>query len=319
MSLRAPIALVNELSLPPNSALLGSAEVVTLLREFFTLVRALVRIRSDLALASVSPLSRFPLTPEGLGFADIAAIRGGRVKEHWRYIQSRRNIAPLTGASNLQLPGLEVEYRFNGDICHGLGVACSSGQLAVSFRTDLVWDAEELEITRKRVLEDASSGQLALETSPVRIRHATQEIHVDRHAGFVADLALPDPFSGDDLWADRANRYPHLEFLPSVSSQLHALGQGSEATKQVHDRLSELDDAARDWHSVTEAFPAWKSKVNPEGQQRQNLCMFTDLDGVRRCFHYHAYFTPGPGRIHFRVVRESQRLRIAYVGLKLGR
>jgi hypothetical protein len=49
------------------------------------------------------------------------------------------------------------------------------------------------------------------------------------------------------------------------------------------------------------------------------LFIFTDLDGENRCFDLHARFTPGAGRIHFRLAPDDAgpRLVIAHVGHKL--
>lgn len=318
MPLRAPLAVLNELSLPPNAEPLPDDQASDALRGFVDVARALRKIRPDLALASAAPLGAIPVTEQGLGFAAFCEIRGGVDRERWRYVQGLRNIAPFASSQELQVPGLHEEYLHHDSPCEGLGVAATTGQLAVSFLTEDSWNLDGLEVTRRRLVEDEQSGDLAEEEMGVHVRHASVIAHVGVHAKHVADLALPDPFSGPDLWDDRTVRYPHLEFLPHVEGQLASLGHGTPAVKEVHDRLGELSDAAGSWDPAAQAFPAWKSHVTPEGEQRKQLCLFTDLDGATRCFDLHARFTPGAGRIHFRLVPESRRLRIAHVGLKLG-
>jgi hypothetical protein len=320
MPVRAPLAVLNEQSLPPFVAELSETKVIDLLAEFVVVMRRIHKIRPDLALASAVPLREVPLTPNGQGLAAIAAGAGGRVREHWRYIQSKRNLAPFTTVADLHLPGPDQEYFHDAHPCVGLGVAASSGQLGISFLTDPAWDKSEVVLSRRWLVQGLDSDELTLQEEALSLRHAARPQHVVMHASFIADLALSDPFSGDDLWADRAKRYPRLRFLPHVKSQLRALGHGSHEVRQVHDRLSELDLATEEWDPTTQATPAWKSKVSPEHETRKRLCDFQDVDGVTRCFDLHAYFTPGAGRIHFRLAAEGAHrfLTIAHVGRKLG-
>ena len=318
MPLRAPLAVINEQSLPPVVGALAAREVLEILAAFVEVARALQKIRPDIGLAAAAPLGGLPLTTGGLGFAAIAEMSGGIAKEHWRYIQSRRNIAPFGASPDLQVPDLDEEFTVGGKACAGLGVAASSGQLAVSFQTDESWDADVVELARVRLLEDDATGDVIEERAVVVVRHASTPIHAQTHGQFVANMALPDPFSGADLWADRGLRYPSLQFLPRVEDQLTALGHGSVAVWQVHNRLSELNEAAAEWDPVGSTFPAWRSNVTPEGEQRKQLRMFIDDDGETRCFDLHARFTPGAGRIHFRLVPEAHALRIAHIGRKIG-
>jgi hypothetical protein len=320
MAARAPTAIVNELSLPPYVPELTEESVLLALADLVVVTRAIRAIRPDLSLASAAPLGGLPLTKAGLGFAAVAGSRGGIAREHWRFIQSRRNLAPFSSSSTLTIPGHHEEYRVQGQACEGMGVAASSGQLPVSLRTSTLWEADSVEVEQVWLVEDPSTGDVVEDRTTLALPHVSHEPHVETHRRFIADLALPDPFSGTDLWSDRAHRYPRLQFLPRVAAQLADLGQGSAAVRQVHDRLTELDAAAEAWKPAAETFPTWLSLVSPEGQVRKQYCIFEDLDGEERCFDLHARYTPGHGRIHFRLAAEngSPFLRVAHVGLKLG-
>ncbi len=315
--MRPPLAVVNEASLPPIASWLSVDEAIQALSDFVAVVRRVQQIRPDIALAAAAPLGSLPLTVDGLGFEAIAAKTGGAILDRWRYVQARRNIAPFASSADVQVPPLDEEFSVGGVPSLGLGVAATSDQLAVSFWTDAVWDADTLVVNRLRVVEDEISGDLADERIDVNVHHASHHVHVGAHVQFIGDLALPDPFSGADLWADRATRYPGLEFLAGVEDHLRALAAGSVAVRQVHKRLCELSDSATAWKPADTAFPTWASRVTPEAEQRKKLCMFTDVDGETRCFDLHARFTPGPGRIHFRLLPEVRRLRVAYVGAKI--
>jgi hypothetical protein len=58
--------------------------------------------------------------------------------------------------------------------------------------------------------------------------------------------------------------------------------------------------------------------VTPEAETRKRLCRFEDFDGIERTFDLHGRFTPGPGRVYFRLVPELGAATVAHVGAKLG-
>ena len=80
--------------------------------------------------------------------------------------------------------------------------------------------------------------------------------------------------------------------------------------------LEKLEAAAATWDPDIMAEPEWQTKVTPESETRKRVCRFED-DGKLETFHLHARFTPGAGRIHFRLVGEEGRLRIAHIGGKI--
>jgi hypothetical protein len=319
MTLRAPLAVLNELSFPKQEDRTTKAVATSLLANLVELLRDAEAIRPDLALVSALPLGAAPILATGESFPTIAAQVGGRAREHWRYIQSRRNIAPFSAAPDLDKLDLDEDYLYEGESSSGLGLALASGQLAVSLATRPNWDSDTVQITYVRLVEDADDD-IKEERRVETVRHASTRVHVETHRAFISDLALPEPFSGEDLWADRTNRYPHLRFLSQVQGQICGLGKGSATLRQVHESLSKLDQAIRRWDRSTSPSPVWPSQVTSESQSRMHFCRFIDVDGVERYFDLHARFTPGPGRIHFRLDTSSAKpvLAIAYVGRKLG-
>lgn len=122
-----------------------------------------------------------------------------------------------------------------------------------------------------------------------------------------------------EVWERRADLYPRLSFLDEV--RRHLEGLEPEHLRQVLTRLGEIDDSVEEWAQRPEdsrsPFPSWKTKVTPESTTRKSLCYFPE-DGVRTLFELHARYTPGAGRIHFRMDHELSRVVVAYVGTKLG-
>ena len=146
------------------------------------------------------------------------------------------------------------------------------------------------------------------------VRHASHEEHVKHHAAWFDDALRGRYSTGRDLWEERALAFPNLVFLDRVADDLAKLA--SVWVEPVRSRLAELDRCVAEWRRSAPA-PSWRSHITPESDTRRHLTRFTDLDGITRFFEWHARFTPGPGRIHFRIDAAAHRLVIAYIGRKL--
>jgi hypothetical protein len=319
MGLRRPLAILNELSVPTPEQGFSAQDGATVLRQLVALLQASAHFRPDLAVVSPWPLAGTPITQDGLSFAAVADQLGGEVLEHWRFLRSRQNVAPFSAVPELSTDDHGTEWHFEQRPCTGLGLASAAKQLAISLSTDDCWSFPELTLVRSSLVELEEDDDLQIEERSESVKHAAHAEHVAINREFIADLALPFPFSGDDLWADREHRYSGLRFLPRVETQLRKVPHGAEWVSSIHHRLDELDQAVREWSPAATAFPNWRSHVTPEHEQRKHLCNFTDeLDGETHCFDQHARFTPGAGRIYFRIVHENPpSLRIAHIGEKL--
>ncbi len=314
--LRPPLAVLNELSLPPWCGLPDEGVALALVEGLADALHVARLIRSDLTLVSPVSIISYPVTPAGGTLGSLAFSRGGRARDQWLSVQLALSRAPFRSIPGHPRVQGDEEYRHEAETAIGLGFAHARGQLAVSLRGDR-WDRSAIALVRHRVEQVGSD--LVEHHDDVTVRHAMTVAHVREHTQELREASLPDSFSGADLWADRATLYPYLAFLPAVEGHLAVISNAGAGLTQVHDKLKSLDDACERW-TENAAVPEWQTDVTPENEQRRQLCMFEDLDGTTRCFDWHARFTPGPGRIHFRLTArtEAQRAIIAYIGRKLG-
>lgn len=119
----------------------------------------------------------------------------------------------------------------------------------------------------------------------------------------------------DDLWRRRRDILPSVVLLENVRRDL--LDLETKTWKAVRERLWELQDAVDAWDPGAAESPVWASRVTPESSSRRKYCYFEE-GGVERLFEMHARYTPGAGRIHFRIDRASGNIVVAYIGTKLG-
>lgn len=281
------------------------------MRDFVQLLRRIVGLRSDAALASIVKREELELAP-GYYLQEWAGQPANR--DYWRFIRAMQNRAPFSTV----LPdgvGDGVEYRWQARLAEALGAAHLMDGLLVSLLINECWRVPWVSADRSSLL-DSDDGQVAFFEDHVQVRHAAATEHVSVHETWLKQVGVLDLANGMQIWEQRAALFPNLQFLPGVQRQLQDLRP--DWVIPLAQELRRIDDAIGDWDPRMRAVPAWRSNITPEGEQRKNLCHFSDMDGQSRVFDLHGRFTPGAGRVHFRLVAEERKARVAYVGIKLG-
>jgi len=285
-------------------------QVDTEMGAFVRLVNRVSRLRKDAALVSDKRLTELELAP-GYFFSDWG--HQPRHVDLARVIRSLRQRAPFSDV----LPagaGEGAEYLWDGHPARALGAAHLLGGLLVSLLVDERWDVSWVRADRQILVELDDGEADVRDAGPVEVRHAATPEHLTSHEDWIKQYGLPELRYGDEIWEVREALYPNLQFLRSVQHQLHDLTW--EWVVPVALELRRIDDAIADWDPRLRPLPIWRSKVTPEHEMRKLLYRFTDLDGTERIFDWHGRFTPGKGRIHFRLVPEERKARIANIGAK---
>ena len=288
----------------------SAQEAKRLFGHFYDLLRYLDRRVGGLSLVAHRRLTDLAIGPY------TAAIWFAGDPERVRRIKLISSRAPFDvdiESIREKLQG-ELEFRHEGDEVIGLGLASWHDSLAVSVNRD-PWRTPELVLQRFLVAENLQAELIGQEDD-VTCRHATIEQHVEHHAAWIDAEQVDRPRTPDELWQYAERWYPNIAFHPRVRKQLVDLGAASPAFTQVVEKLAALQDSLSGWNG--DGMPEWGVHVTGEHSGREGLCWFEDLDGEQRLFEQHARFTPGKGRIHFRLDGPDQRIVVAYVGDKLG-
>ncbi|WP_433499697.1 hypothetical protein ACQP1K_05060 [Sphaerimonospora sp. CA-214678] len=280
--------------------------------EFVDLVRTIHRWRRDAALVTAVPLKSLELAP-GYSIQQWIAADGAN-RDRWRLIRAVQNRAPYRSLIPDDADS-DVEYRHDDNRAEGIGTAHLLGGLAISLPSETKWDSPWVTADRTMLAED-EYGSVSLHEDTVEVRHAATRSHIELHKNWVQETGRDGLGSGVAIWENRSLHFPHLTFLPRVEDDLRSLRQ--DWVRSVSGLLLRVQDAVAEWNEGNAALPSWRTKVSQEFEGRERLCQFVDLDGVSRVFEWHARFTPGAGRLHFRLVAEDRTARVAYIGLKLG-
>ncbi|WP_449060681.1 hypothetical protein [Planomonospora algeriensis] len=140
--------------------------------------------------------------------------------------------------------------------------------------------------------------------------------HAEAHMEWIKQVGIPHLRVGSEVWESRGSLYPNLLFLPHTEQHFAELRM--DWVVPAARELQRIDHAIGNWDPRQTREPMWRSRVTPEGETRKRLCRFKDFDGTVRVFDLHGRFTPGEGRVYFRLVPEEGKAIIAHVGLKLG-
>jgi hypothetical protein len=281
------------------------------LRAFVHLLREITRWRRDAALISEVSLKELEVAP-GYYLAEWAAQPAN--VDLGRQIRSMRNRAP----SSDELPsGLAegVDYSWDGRTATAMRAAHLLDGILVSLLVDPVWDSSWIQASRS-VLTAAPDGEPVLVGEAVDVRHAATLRHAESHRDWFKQAGLPALKHGSEIWDSCGDIFPNLRFLPRTRRQLHGLR--SDWIVPAAYELRRINDAIGDWNPERTREPTWRSKVTPEAESRKRLCRFEDFDGIERIFDWHGRFTPGAGRVYFRLVPELGTAIVAHVGAKLG-
>lgn len=296
---------VNEASVSRVESRMASDEVA---EAFATLLLAIRRRRGDAALVSSVPLNGVAL----FGRHTLGEWGGRAVnRDRWRAVRLMQSKSP--GWHRDYCPQLN-DYRGEGEFGGAFGDAHMSDGLLVSFRTAGAWDVDWLKGTRTYLVE--LDGEVQIMNEGVEVRHGSVESHLDSHMEWLSTASMADVESGADLQSKCAAMFTKLKFLPRADDQLKTLD--SKWVAPVAQCLALMNRALVEW-AQDAAHPSWYSHVTPDSQSRreEGLLDFRDLDGLTRTFDTHARFTPGAGRIHFRLDTSTRTATVAHIGQKI--
>lgn len=276
-------------------------------------LRAFAKVLVDLARLPrrVFLLSETRVGQLALGPFTLASFLGERdCRDSIRQVLAFANHSPLSGFSNFDFDGCECCV---GEVLsQGLLAAHLLHTASVSFQSCPAWcDANIVcELHELRADGEVTSAK-------VLIPNLADSAQVPQHNQLLMRFRECDASSGAVVWESRLDWFPDLTFLRRVEDDLLAFPSASMILEQIIKRLFELQEVVNEWDPQV-GLPNWRSKVTPDAVGRKKLCEFVDGEGEMRIYDWHARYTPGAGRIHFRLIPERRCIEIAYIGTKLG-
>ncbi|MDM8528046.1 hypothetical protein QUF58_07500 [Anaerolineales bacterium HSG24] len=219
-----------------------------------------------------------------------------RYAQKGQYLQDIQEIAEENGM--FEHAGSIIEYRFEGQIVHGLGAAVLLEGLGVSLPTEPCWDTHEVKLNVQRIAEDT------IEETEQTVRHIARLAHIENHQPWLNETY--GIRSGRVLESRLRALFPHLVFCDNAKRQIRSLNIGLERIQEIIDRLSSLETYCENWadgagfnifdlNELTEA----SNESNPTMQQYGKQRVFRCPDGKSRTFSHHLKDLHDNWRIHF--------------------
>jgi hypothetical protein len=216
------------------------------------------------------------------------------------------------------LNGTDLETRDDVEFLHasrravGLGIAIELTGVAVSFASSADWNASSL------MVEKLWLGDKELERADVSVRHASTTAHLAQLQSFIDQQVRALPGDGRELWTNRQELYPSLDFCESVQPQIEPLAGTEPRFKVLRRSLGELQGFCDVW---TDPHFDIKRLNKASGESAQTLANYAQErtfrcpDGLERVFEWH--LKRGESRIHFYDFPKAKRLLVGYVGMHL--
>jgi hypothetical protein len=302
------LIFLNERSHPTGD--IHPALAIQLLTDLVNVLLQIKKIVPQMALITSEPLSTLSI---GQNYSVSLWLNEASVdRERARFLLSLGQQAPFRIAKDLfgdPDPGITV-YRHAGQTVEGIGLAHLYGGMPVSFCTGDLWRVPALTLEAQQLLE---SGE---QTFTFELRHAALVDHVKTHREWLRALRRKDIANATDLYSRRSELFSHIDFGLGIKSDLERLQPA--AFLQVVEYLGRMDDALDEWNPENQPIPQYPPNTTDESASRKSLCNFPGITGVREQFTWHGRYTPGAGRIHFRLQHAQRRVVVGYIGQKIG-
>ncbi|MDJ0608032.1 MAG: hypothetical protein QNJ67_03585 [Kiloniellales bacterium] len=277
-------------------------------------------------LAQSAGASRMLLLPEN---AVEQELSDGYSLWHWTHdpqvdIDLRRKFLAMAtyGPFTERVLGAEAEERLGiSEYFHaereakGLSAAHVLDGLAVSIPSGEDWNQQTLEV---KVLSLDEAADLV--EGEARIRHACAPDHVAGHRDWLGARQRAELESGADLWEQRRELFPGLDFCARVEDQLRGIERGDPHLRQVLRRLCQVNDcfvAWRDGPFERGAIPDCDPESQVTLQRFEAQHSFRCPDGETRVFSWHVPITPGPWRLFFYPEGKTRKGIVGHIGPKL--
>lgn len=282
--------------------------------------RAAKAINDQAILNCEEPLNGFSLG----GNFSIAALRNtGEFAEESQYLKALNNRAPFNQVLS-DAPDVDpnaFEYRISagpapwgGALANALGLAHRLKGLGLSLPSHEAWQSKMISLDLLELAEDGGTVE-----GEVEARNASIPSDVEFHdVSIRADLRSPFA-NGTDIWAQRADLFPSLIFVPRTRQQIEGILAGDPMLEQLWIKLSGMNQAIANWESGAVPHPVFPFNVRPESTSRKKYVNFKDAENVERTFSDHCDLAPTEGRIHFILMTEPKKHGlVGHVGRKLG-
>lgn len=208
------------------------------------------------------------------------------------------------------------EVRYQGEVVQGIGFALVIDGLPVSFNSETRWNYSFLNLEVLRIEDDREINET------VEIPHVSCPNHLKQHNDWIQDRIRKtvNINSGQEIWEQREELFPNIDFCNSVNRQLQNIRYGQIELKVVIKALLELQNCCKNWNEGYFSVQGYALEESGESEPTLNKYrqerIFVCPDGKERLFERHIKLRLCNWRIHF-IAEKPGKLIIGYIGRHL--
>lgn len=196
----------------------------------------------------------------------------------------------------------------------GLIYAYKNESLCISLETNQLWNKSIISLL-KIILQDEK-----LIEEYIEVKHASNKNHVIEHQQWIQECLHSDINNGLELWKQRNEIFPYLEFCQSVRKQLANLSLNHQQFRFLKNALEILNNSSRNWQEGSnfkveglDFSGESQSTLEQYWKERTFLCP----DGEERTFEFHAKLKSFNCRIYIYPL-QPQKVYVGYIGKHLS-
>ncbi|MCX7997778.1 MAG: hypothetical protein N3A69_02340 [Leptospiraceae bacterium] len=205
-----------------------------------------------------------------------------------------------------------TDFFYNNERAEGLGFAYLYDFLAISFYETNIPELSEWDKTIYEIeLEELTEEEIIVKSS-VGVRHASKPGHTNFHREWIEQVKFQKLCnSPQDLWKNRKELFPNLEFNNSVEKDLQKFLTQPKVFNNLKLVLSKLN-------FYFELDGIYIKQTSPETKNNASLnkyYLMTCNDGQTREFYLHVDVCHQPAyRVYFYPLNSETKLIIGYLG-----
>lgn len=188
----------------------------------------------------------------------------------------------------------------------GGAVALVGSHVLTSLRSDAVWNA-----AKQKLVHIPGSG------SVFEVLHASDSSHALEISSLQLAGARQSILDAENFKSNAGSAFPNLIFLPQVFKQMSSLP--SETFDVTIDKLSRMDETAKEWRESDAGFPEFKFDWRNESESVNNdkklkrAREFKMKNGEKKFFEPHMSLS-SRHRLHFLIDDLEKTFIVGYVG-----
>jgi hypothetical protein len=214
------------------------------------------------------------------------------------------------------------EFVYKEEEVPSLGACYLLNQLALSFNSNIKWNANSFEIEHQELKDESCE----IERSLVSVNNVTTLTHWEEHYSIIQQQKIQNLQQSESFLSDFKNLFEHIKLLPNVKRSLERGEFPPVFHQRIWEAITSLNSYVQDClgkkksPNYTDLIPFTQLKISDESDSVKNNNKFNRhryfrYNETQYFFGYHIKNFPSSQRMHFLIL--GNEIIIGYIGKHL--